>query len=563
MSKPKPIRVDGAFRLLPPYDKYKSHRIEWFNQSKRQTDGLSTRTTDRETAEAAFDEHVLKNSKKKLKDEPMLNSCNRYYLEVGQKLASADTFQQAQAAAIKVLTEPDKGNFGPMVSEMGPGNQKKLINTWRENGVGDACIIRWMGCLWTAMNHAAENEHLNKTVIPKRLSSKRWNAHIRKRKLVLTPAQLATLLDCACLVPNQTIPRFSLHKPRRSYTSYSVWWTDPLTSKTIRRSLKTSDEQQAALRLEAFEGQYIADHPVTYTEYYGLAFRTLLSLIATGSRQIALVELIMPKQIDCVHGIMHLNPEDRQQTKKHRPTIPMAPTFAQWLETWEPLTPEGHLLGSNGVALASTGSQIRALRERTGIRFSAHTIRHTVATWLSGRVSALWERDQFMGWQRSEGSEMGSVYSHYDPKYLRQCSTAIQELLEAIAQHMVGNLLRRARVDQPLPPHDGLMQWIGRGLATGFSRLLEGPAEQQEAPPALSATGEGPTPPTGPQEATTAPAMLASVDLNPARGEVQENERGICVARKGYEAPCSADKSLRNHGAGNETRTRDLNLGKV
>lgn len=505
MSKPKPVMSEEPFSLLPPYDRYASYRIEWNDKSKQQRVGLSTGTTDIDAAKAIFQKHVLNNSSKRLKDEPLLNSCNRYFFKYAHALPSVKTFKRALASTIKVLANPDEGNFGPLVSEMGLKNQNKLIDTWRANGVADWTILRWMGCLWAAMKYAAENEHLNATVIPKRISNKRWKPDLPNRTRVLSVEEMATLLDAACLIPSHVTPRFSLHPPRRRYTSYQVWYTEPETSKTIRLSLDTTDVDVAAQRLKVFERQYLADHPVTYTEQYdGLAFRSLLSLIATGSRQQALVDLLMPTQIKFEYGVMDLNPVGRKQTIKFRPIIPMAQTYAQWLAVWQPLTADGHLLGTAGVPIVSMRPLFKTLSKRTGIRCSAHIFRHTLSSWLSARVKAPWERDQFMGWQRSEGSAMGSIYSHYDPKYLRECSDAVQQLLEAIAERMVGDLLRRGRVDQPAPPSDAQLAWMSQGLSQGFGRWVNGTAL------------------TPPDERIVVPPSGLPADPNPAGGASEE-----------------------------------------
>ena len=534
MPKPDHIALDGAYSLLPPYDKYTSYRVEWYDNAKRQTVGISTRTTDLETAKTFFKAHCLKHSTERLKDEPLLDSCNRYFLNYGHKLESAATFQLAMASTMKVLSEPDKGNFGPMVSEMGLVLQNKLIDTWREASVADSTILRWLGCLWAAMSYAAENEHINPTIVPKRISAKRWNPHLPNRTRVLTHLEMATLLDAACLVPNTTIPEFKLHPPGKKPTYY-VWWSDPETSKTKRRSLDTADADVAAERLKVFTADYAATHPVTYTENYdGATFRGLLSLIATGARQKALVDLIMPAQVKFEYGVVDLNPVGRKQTKKFRPIIPMARTYAEWLASWKPLTAQGHLLGAAGAPLESTRAMFKWLRLRTGIRCSAHVFRHTISTWLSARVSALWERDQFMGWQRSEGSHMGGIYSHYDPKYLRQCAEAIQQLLETIAGHMVGDLLRQGRVDQPLPPTDAGLVWISQGLSDGFSRWVSAAPSLPPENSIVVDRSEDPNPACGASELTLAWRQRGAEGKIPT-SESDENPYKSMVGRVGLE----------------------------
>ncbi len=81
-----------------------------------------------------------------------------------------------------------------------------------------------------------------------------------------------------------------------------------------------------------------------------------------------------------------------------------------------------------------------------------------------------------MGWLRSEGSAMGAQYNHYDPRYLRQVSEAIQALYEAIAPHMVGDLLRRGSEEQPAPLGVPGLAWIDRFLSDDGDRLMGLPA---------------------------------------------------------------------------------------
>jgi len=129
----------------------------------------------------------------------------------------------------------------------------------------------------------------------------------------------------------------------------------------------------------------------------------------------------------------------------------MVTTLRQWLQEWQPVTEQGHLLGYRGRPLVKLRSLFKIIAKRAGIVATPYTIRHTLSTWITSRVSSHWERDQFMGWLRSEGSAMGANYNHYDPRYLREVASAVQELFEAIAPHMVGDLLKRGFEDQPLP----------------------------------------------------------------------------------------------------------------
>jgi integrase len=62
-------------------------------------------------------------------------------------------------------------------------------------------------------------------------------------------------------------------------------------------------------------------------------WRLLVLAVGTASREAALRELTW-EQIDFRLGRIRRNPEGRRQTKKRRPTLPIAPTVARELASW-------------------------------------------------------------------------------------------------------------------------------------------------------------------------------------------------------------------------------------
>lgn len=459
----------GDFWLCEPDAKYKTYGIGWIDKSKRQTRRIAISATDRDDAKRQVREHDLKNGLgQQLKDEPLLTACNRYYLQYGIKLPSAPTFLIAMKKAMEVF-----GEDPPMVSEMGKANQEKIIATWRESGNKDSYINRLLGSLWAAMNYAAENNHIQAAVIPKRIAAKRWGAKFKGRKLVLTIPQLGKLFDAACSITRE-LPKFTLLPPNAKYKTYRLMWYDAALDHSQRYSLWTTDPTEAEARANDFVTQYAKDHPVTSTMEYGTEWRYLILLVGTGSRPQALCELSKDTQVDFEHGTIDLNPPGREQTKKFRPIIPMAPTLRMWMEKFDTVTKRGHVMGSLGRPLGQGGRCLfRMIARKAGIKATSYTIRHTVATWLASRVDSPWERDQFMGWQRSDGaSAMGATYNHYDPRYLRECALQIQALFEAIAPHTLGDLLQRGFADQPQPLDDRQNEWLDQFLFNDGHRLV-------------------------------------------------------------------------------------------
>jgi hypothetical protein len=140
-----------------------------------------------------------------------------------------------------------------------------------------------------------------------------------------------------------------------------------------------------------------------------------------------------PYQLDRRHQLIHLNPQGRRQTKKHRPTIPVADALWPLLEEWS--TSER----LSGYTLKNYPSkQWDLARTRIGIpnEFTPRAIRHFMATELRHahrrygvpRVP-LDEREMFMGHRRAKTNDM---YGVYEPDYLDAAKTAVDAVLHAL-----------------------------------------------------------------------------------------------------------------------------------
>ena len=438
----------GEFWLDEPQGRYKSFRIRWFNKSKRQTDGISCDTTDPIVAKAKIHKHHLNNSNgQKLKDEPVLSSMQRYYDKIACKQAQEQTFALAMADVIRLLVSP-------MVSEMTAAKQMELIEAYRKESYKDTTIIRRMKCIWASMRYAAEFEHLDSTVIPALLSIKRWNAKKGETKRLLSHQEMGKLLDAACSV-FRSHRKPCLCRPSSRRPTYHVRWIDPITGKPIQRSLFTTDREEAKKQYHEIVTWFKAQYPDGWEiNYDSVNWRFLIIALGSGARKRAITDLTL-KQIEQVtseYSLLNLNPEGRVQTSKYRPTIPIAHTFGRWLKSWEPITAKGHFVAYKDAVNHVGGSVFRKLSQAAGCKVTAHMIRHYVSTWLSHSTDvSAWERDMFMGWKRPEGSAMAGVYSHYNPKYLREAALAIEALFAALAPYTFADVTFRGFHDQPLP----------------------------------------------------------------------------------------------------------------
>lgn len=408
MSKPDPIALLGAYSLLPPYDRYTSYRIEWYDNTKRQTVGLSTRTTDLQRAQEIFQKHHLTNTKggaqTQTQDEPAAQAMARYYVQHASALASAATAMTAMKSANESFRDK-------LVTQIDADTQKEWIHSLRARGVSDATIRRWMGVVWAAFNYAVTFNHIPKAAVPEPLERRHWGTRTHARKRICGDAS------------------------RRQ-----------LTPQELGRLCDASARTVSGLR------------------YFILA-------LGSGGRPDAIVRLTT-HQYDAVYGVLDLNPVGREQNKKYHARIAVAPILGQWLGSFEPRTPQGHYLSRRADAPIDTKNFFKKYIFSSGVRDCVpYTLRHTVASWLAGHGVPKWERSHFMGHKRPDGNTTDD-YSHCDPSYLRQCATVVQKLFEAVAPYTQVDLLRHVWDDQPVTHDDGQSLWLDRFLGNDGHRLV-------------------------------------------------------------------------------------------
>jgi integrase len=164
-------------------------QICWYDSAARQTRGVSTGTDDLQLAEIKLAEHALRKGKAEEREDVLLaDALSFYWLERGQNLASWETQKLAMKYALEVW-----GN--PMVSELTPLRQKEFVRYLRDKGVTDHTILRFLGCIWAAMNYYREEGRLK--VVPPRISSEKWNPNLGKRDRVLSLPELGKLFNAA------------------------------------------------------------------------------------------------------------------------------------------------------------------------------------------------------------------------------------------------------------------------------------------------------------------------------------------------------------------------------
>jgi len=205
--------------------------------------------------------------------------------------------------------------------------------------------------------------------------------------------------------------------------------------------------------------------------YVALAF-------GTAARPSSLLDLQTWQQLDWEGEVIHLNQPGRRQTKKRRPSIPMATFLRPLLAN----LPPGHVIAFNGQRLKSIRSAIERIRERARqmirdhavveIRHlwrsgdmeaarqiltqakaagdamrsvTAYTIRHTVATEARGRGVQPWELSGFLG--HSTGYRTTEMYAKNRPEHLR----GVVQAMEAYWAELHERLEMERRLAREIP----------------------------------------------------------------------------------------------------------------
>lgn len=153
--------------------------------------------------------------------------------------------------------------------------------------------------------------------------------------------------------------------------------------------------------------------------------RMMLALLyGTLARPEAALEL-RREFVDFDRWLLNQNPPGRKQTRKYRPTVPVAHSLRSALQD----APEGRLVQWRGQGIDSFKTAFRRMRERAelGKDVVAKTIRHTMATELRAAAVPEAEIQGFMGHRAFSGKT--EVYAKYRPDYLGEATAAIDGYL--------------------------------------------------------------------------------------------------------------------------------------
>ena len=163
--------------------------IRWYNAASRQTECVSTGTTDREAARAALYEHALKHDRPRAQSDAQLAHVMQVcWVNYGQHLPSAHTHLAAQRDALEAWGDVS-------VSQLDRRVQLQFVNALRTRGLSDWTINTRLGRVWAMMNwYKRDNPEL---LVRPVIIAADWKPNLRDKEQTYSLAQLAALFDAA------------------------------------------------------------------------------------------------------------------------------------------------------------------------------------------------------------------------------------------------------------------------------------------------------------------------------------------------------------------------------
>lgn len=143
---------------------------------------------------------------------------------------------------------------------------------------------------------------------------------------------------------------------------------------------------------------------------------------------------LAPAQVDTHHGIVHLNPRGRAQTKKRRPDVPLTSTLREALSRVP--VKSAPYVNWNGQPVESIKTAWRGMVVDAGLPdwFVPKVLRHTVATELRKRGVSGWEVSGLLGHTKGEAASTTGRYAKYAPDWMAATRREIDAFMAEIAE---------------------------------------------------------------------------------------------------------------------------------
>lgn len=143
----------------------------------------------------------------------------------------------------------------------------------------------------------------------------------------------------------------------------------------------------------------------------------------TMARPSAILELTWDR-VDWDRKLLDLNPAGRVQTLKRRPVVALNDEASGALAEAYCARQTNFVIERGGKPIKCIKKAFSAATERSGIKATAYTLRHTGAVWAAESGISMSELAQFMGHRDSSTTERH--YARYSPHYLRNVANAVR-----------------------------------------------------------------------------------------------------------------------------------------
>ena len=158
--------------------------------------------------------------------------------------------------------------------------------------------------------------------------------------------------------------------------------------------------------------------------------RFILVALYTGTRASAVASASFERGegrsfVDLDNGIFYRLAQGRRETNKRQPPVPIPPRLLAHLRRWKAKRIAfKHVVEWNGEPVKSVKTAFRSAVALSGLEghISAHTLRHTAATWLMQSGVDKWEAAGFLG---MSVEILERVYGHHHPDHLKKAAHSI------------------------------------------------------------------------------------------------------------------------------------------
>lgn len=162
----------------------------------------------------------------------------------------------------------------------------------------------------------------------------------------------------------------------------------------------------------------------------------MLLMIATAARPDAVLDLTFDR-CDFERRLIILNPDSREQTKKHRPTVRMPESIVPLLEARKAEGASDYVIHNHGAKVGSIKRTMSRLRIEAGLddKVTAYSFRHTMARWLRAEGVPAWEVAAQLG-HKQKAVATTEIYAPFDPAYLQNACAAIDRFLGTVCAEL-------------------------------------------------------------------------------------------------------------------------------